>query len=225
MLYIVATPIGNLKDITLRAIETLKACDFIIAENPRHSLNLLKHYEVPSKKIIQFADHNEQRVLSSIIHQLSTQNAALITDAGTPGISDPGFRLVRECVKENIQVVPIPGPSAAVAALSASGLPTDRFLFLGFLQRTENKVVKALTQAKEVEATAVFYESPFRIQKTLQFIASNFPEARVIVARELTKLYEEFLRGAPSEALRQVTKDKLRGEFTVLVSFKEPKVR
>ena len=136
MLYIVATPIGNLKDITLRAIETLKACDFIIAENPRHSLNLLKHYEVPSKKIIQFADHNEQRVLSSIIHQLSTQNAALITDAGTPGISDPGFRLVRECVKENIQVVPIPGPSAAVAALSASGLPTDRFLFLGFLQRT-----------------------------------------------------------------------------------------
>src|SRR3990167_3774752 len=191
MLYVIATPIGNLKDISQRAIETIKACGFVIAENPGYSQRLLQNIGAWPKEMVQFAEFNEQQTVKDLTRRLGKSDGALITDAGTPGISDPGFRLVRECVKENIQVVPIPGPSAAVAALSASWLPTDRFLFLGFLQRTENKVVKALTQAKEVEATAVFYESPFRIQKTLQFIASNFPEARVIVARELTKLYEE----------------------------------
>lgn len=221
MLYVVATPIGNLKDITLRAIETLKLADFIIAENPRNSLKLFKQYEIPNKKIVQFAEHNEQRVLPIIISQLSTSTGALITDAGTPGISDPGFRLVRACVEAGIQVMPIPGASAVTAALSASGLPTDRFLFLGFAPRTENKLVKAVASGKETKSTVIFYESPFRIIKSLQFLDKHFPDCHVVVARELTKVYEEFLRGTPAEVLEQMKqKDKVRGEFTVLISFK-----
>lgn len=221
MLYIVATPIGNLSDITLRAVETLKGCDFIIAENPKVSGKLLSHLNIPKKPIVQFAEFNEQKTVSKLALELKNKNGALITDAGTPGISDPGFRLVRECVKENIKVVPIPGPSVVIAALSASGLPTDRFLFLGFLQRTENKVIKALSAAKDSESTAIFFESPFRILKTLQFVAKHFPTAQVVVAREVTKMFEEFLRGSAEEILVKIAAAKTdKGEFTVLVSFK-----
>lgn len=218
MLYVVATPIGNLKDITLRAIDTLKSCDFIIAENPRNSLKLLKHFEIPHKPIYQFADHNERKVLLSIIYQLPTANGCLITDAGTPGISDPGFRLVRECIKENIKVVPIPGPSAVTAALSVSGLPTDRFLFLGFLPRTEIKIANLLRKTIDLESTVIFYESPFRIKKTIETIAKHFPNAQVCVARELTKVFEEVLQGTAQEVITKLKVTK--GEFTVLVSFK-----
>lgn len=219
MLYIVATPIGNLADITLRAIETLKQSDFIIAENPKNSGKLLQHLGI-KKPFKQFADHNEQKVLATLILNLKSQNAALITDAGTPGISDPGFRLVRACVEAGIKVVPIPGPAAEVAALSASGLPTDRYLFLGFAPRTENKLIKAITLGQDTEATVIFYESPFRIVKSLEFIAKHYPDCKVAVARELTKIFEEFLRGTPQQVLEQLTKDKQRGEFTVLISFK-----
>lgn len=221
MLYIVATPIGNLKDITLRALEILKSSDFIIAENPRHSQKLLNHYEIPKKTIIQFAEHNEKKVLSTIISQLSTQNGALITDAGTPGISDPGFRLVRACVEAEIKVIPIPGPSATLAALSASGLPTDRFLFVGFLPRKEAQLVKIVNLAKDTESTLVGYDSPFRIKKTVELIAKSFPESKIVVARELTKIHEEFIRGTSKAVAEELSKHaNIKGEITLLASFK-----
>lgn len=221
VLYIVATPIGNLGDITLRAIETLKSCDFIIAENPLYSKRLLEHIGAWPKELVQFAEHNEQQIVKELTRRLLKSDACLITDAGTPGISDPGFRLVRECVKENVAVMPIPGVSAAVAALSASGLPTDRFLFLGFLQKTAAKTVEALQAAADAEATAIFYESPERIFKTVGYIANAFPMSQIVIARELTKIHEEFIRGSAGEVLEKLKERKtIKGELTVLVSFK-----
>jgi len=205
----------------LRAVETLKSADFIIAENPAHSSRLLQHYQIPKKKIIQFAEHNEHKALPNIISQLSTANGALITDAGTPGISDPGFRLVRACVEAGIKVVPIPGPSAVIAALSAAGLPTDRFLFVGFLPRKENSLIKTVRLAKETASTLIGYDSPFRIAKTVELIAKNFPEAKVVVARELTKVYEEFIRGTAEQVSTDLkSKRTIKGEITILISFK-----
>lgn len=221
MLYIVATPIGNLQDITLRAIDSLKSCDFIIAENPLYSKRLLENVGAWPKEMVQFAEHNEQQILKDLTRRLAKADACLITDAGTPGISDPGFRLVRECVKENVSVVPIPGANAALAALSASGLPTDKFLFLGFLQKTAVKTVEALQAASDAEATAIFYESPERITKTLSYVANAFPSSQVVVARELTKMHEEFLRGSPADVLHQLKeRPSIKGEITVLISFK-----
>ena len=221
MLYIIATPIGNMGDITERAIETLKSCDFVIAENPLYSKRLLEHTGAWPKEMVQFAEHNEQQVVKDLTRRLTKANGALITDAGTPGISDPGFRLVRECVKENIQVVPLPGASAVMTALSASGLPTDRFLFLGFLQKTAVKTLSALETAKAAEATAIFYESPERILKTLSYIQNAFPNSQVVVARELTKIHEEFIRGTPGAVMEQLkNRASIKGELTVLVSFK-----
>jgi len=221
MLYIIATPIGNLKDISERAIETIKACGFIIAENPSYSQRLLQNIGAWPKEMVQFAEFNEQQTVKNLTRRLSKSDGALITDAGTPGVSDPGFRLVRECVKENVQIVPIPGANAAIAALSASGLPTDRFLFLGFLQKTAVKTVEALEAAAQAEATAIFYESPERILKTLSYISNAFPTSQVVIARELTKIHEEFIRGTPNSVMDQL-KDRasIKGEMTVLVSFK-----
>ena len=221
MLYVVATPIGNLDDLTLRAIEQLKACTFVIAENPLYSKRLLEHIAAWPKEMVQFAEHNEQQIVKELTRRLGKEDACLITDAGTPGVSDPGFRLVRECVKENVQVVPLPGASAAVAALSASGLPTDKFIFLGFLQKTAVKTVEAMQSAANADATAIFYESPERILKTLNYISNAFPSAQVVVARELTKMHEEFIRGTPMDVLHKL-KDRpsIKGELTVLVSFK-----
>lgn len=250
MLYILATPIGNLKDISLRAIETLKQCNFIIAENPNYSRRLLQYIgslkTIPAeagiqnldtgsrtaqvasgmtnlfrKEVCQFAEHNEQQVVKELARRLSKEDGCLITDAGTPGISDPGFRLVRECVKENIQVVPIPGANAAITALSASGLPTDKFMFLGFLQKTASKTVSSLQSAADAEATAIFYESPERILKTLSYISNAFPASQVVVARELTKIHEEFIRGTPMQVMDILkSKPSIKGELTVLISFK-----
>lgn len=259
MLYVVATPIGNLKDISLRAIEILKSCDFVIAENPNYSRRLLQYIDglsfatIPrnvikifttsdeesltdieqtkgslapvgmdtKKELVQFAEFNEQQIVKNLTRKLLKENGCLITDAGTPGISDPGFRLVRECVKEGIDVVPIPGANAAIAALSASGLPTDKFMFLGFLQKTASKTVSALQSTCDAEATAIFYESPERIIKTLNYIANAFPSSHVVVARELTKMHEEFLRGGPLDVIHLLNeKPSIKGEITVLVSFK-----
>ncbi len=221
MLYIVATPIGNLGDITLRAIETLKSCSFVMAENPLYSKRLLEHIGAWPKPVIQFAEHNEQQILKDTVRRLSKEDGCLISDAGTPGISDPGFRLVRECVKENVQVVPIPGANAAIAALCASGLPTDKFLFLGFLQKTAAKTISALQEAANAEATAIFYESPERITKTLSYVANAFPNSQVVAAREITKIHEEFIRGTPSEVIHNLkTRASIKGEFTVMISFK-----
>lgn len=221
MLYIIPTPIGNLKDFTDRAKETLSQADFLIAENPTYSQRLLKYFSIPPKPIFQFAEHNELKVLDKLLERLKSSTGALITDAGTPGVSDPGFRLISACVKSNIKVEALPGPSAFLTALSASGLPTDKFLFLGFLGKTEHQVIKSLSQAKDIQATAIFYESPERITKTLKFIETNFTESRVVVARELTKIHEEYLRGTAGQILEEFQKKpSVKGEMTVLVSFK-----
>lgn len=210
-----------MEDITLRAIRVLKECDFVIAENPTYSHRLLKNIGAWPKPMEQLAEHNEQQVVKELGHRLQKETACLITDAGTPGISDPGFRLVRECIAQNVTVTPIPGASAAITALSAAGLPTDRFLFLGFLQKTSAKTISALEQAQRAEATAIFYESPERITKTLSYIANAFPTSHVVAARELTKIHEEFIRGNPYEVLDHLQqKPSVKGEFTVMVSFK-----
>jgi 16S rRNA (cytidine1402-2'-O)-methyltransferase len=221
MLYIVATPIGNLSDMTLRGIETLKACSLIIAENPSHTKHLLDHFSITGKKMVQFAEHNEAIVIEKLVAELKNIDGCLVSDAGTPGISDPGFRLVRECIKQNITVIPIPGANAATTALSSSGLPTDRYIFFGFLQKTEPKLLEALSLAQKSEATAIIYESPQRIIKSVSTIAKKFPNAQVVVARELTKLHEEFIRGTATEALTQLmAKTSIKGEIVLLVSFK-----
>lgn len=221
MLYIVPTPLGNLGDITSRAREQLSACDFIIAENPLTTGKLIKLLELPKKPLVQFADHNERLVLEKYIDRLQTETACLVSDAGTPGISDPGFRLIRAAREANIEVVALPGANAATTALSASGLPTDRYLFTGFLPKTEHKVVELINQAKMVEATLVTYESPQRIIKTLQYIEKNFPEVSCVVARELTKMHEEYLTGTPAELLEKLKgKQSIKGEITFLLSFK-----
>lgn len=221
MLYIVPTPLGNLKDISERAKETLQACDFIIAENPATTHKLLQLLNLPKKEVVQFADHNENKVLDKYIARLSTESAALVSDAGTPGISDPGFKLVRACREQGIEIFAIPGPSAAVTALSASGLPTDRYLFVGFLSKTEFKVNELVELAKNSGATLVAYESPQRIIKTLGFLEKSAPEAKAVVARELTKLHEEYLLGTPAELKSQLeAKPSIKGEITLLISFK-----
>lgn len=222
MLYVIATPIGNLKDLSARAAETLREVGLIVAENPSYSRRLLDHVGAGQKEFVQFAEHNERQVLKELVRRLAKEDGCLITDAGTPGVSDPGFRLVRACAEAGVSVTPLPGPNAAIAALSASGLPTDRFLFLGFLEKTATKVVRALEAARTAEATAIFYESPERIKKTLGFVANAYPQAQVVVARELTKVHEEFLSGSPYQ-VQSLLNDRaaIKGELTVLISFKE----
>lgn len=221
MLSIVATPIGNLKDITFRAVEVLREADFIIAENPLHTSKLLKHFEIPKKELVQFADHNEHKALPKILDRLEQEHGALVSDAGTPGISDPGFRLVRACVEKGIQIQNVPGTSAIITALAGSGLPTDRFLFVGFLPKTEPKLLQALESGLQTESTLVIYESPQRISKTVDIIAKTYPSAQLVVARELTKLHEEFIRGGAVEVSTLLKKrSSIKGEIVLLVSFK-----
>lgn len=206
---------------TFRAIEVLREANFIIAESPLHTAKLLKHFEIPKKELVQFADHNEQRVLPKILTRLEQEHGALVSDAGTPGISDPGFRLVRACVEKKIQVQNIPGASALITALAGSGLPTDRFLFVGFLPKTEPKLLQALESGLQTESTLVIYESPQRIGKTVETIAKIYPSAQVVIARELTKLHEEFIRGTAPEVTMLLKKRlSIKGEIVLLVSLK-----
>lgn len=221
MLYIVPTPLGNLGDISQRSKDALAACDFIIAENPSVTHKLLQLLHLPKKEVIQFADHNERKVLDKYIDRLKTETACLVSDAGTPGISDPGFRLVRACREAGIKISSLPGLSAAITALSASGLPTDRFLFVGFLPKTEHKVTELIELSKYSEATLIAYESPQRLTKTLGYISKKFPEVKAVVARELTKLHEEYLIGTPAELLETLkSRASIKGEITLLISFK-----
>lgn len=221
MLYIVPTPLGNLGDITTRAKEELENCDFIIAENPATTHKLLHLLKLPKKQVVQFADHNEKLVLEKYLTRLENEDACLVSDAGTPGISDPGFRLVRAARSANISVVALPGANAATTALSASGLPTDRYLFVGFFPKTEHKVSELVKLAQSSESTLIAYESPQRISKTLEYINKNFPEANCVIARELTKLHEEYLAGKPNQLLELLkAKSNIKGEITFLLSFK-----
>ena len=217
-LFIVPTPIGNLGDITFRAIETLKSVDLILAEDTRTSLKLLKHYKINSK-IESYHMHNEHKKADSIINKISEGNTiALISDAGTPSISDPGFLLVRECIKNNIEVECLPGATALITALVISGLPSDKFLFEGFLPAKKGRT-KRLKELSNEKKTIIFYESPHRILKTLKDFSDYFsPEKQVSVSREITKIYAETFRGTIEESIEHFEKNKPKGEFVIVLS-------
>ena len=217
-LFVVPTPIGNLGDITLRSIEVLKSVDLILAEDTRTSSKLLKHYDIDTP-VESFHMHNEHKKLESIINKLRGYfEIALISDAGTPGISDPGFLLVRECINNEVEVECLPGPTAFVPALVSSGLPCDRFSFEGFLPVKKGRT-KRLKELSTETKTMVFYESPHRILKTLNDLSNYFDvESQISVSRELTKLYEETFRGTIKESVEHFEKNKTKGEFVIVLS-------
>jgi 16S rRNA (cytidine1402-2'-O)-methyltransferase len=216
-LFIVATPIGNLGDMTYRAVETLKNVALVASEDTRTSRVLFQRYEIATP-LTSFHAHSTERELERIVAELRAgKDVALISDAGTPGISDPGYRLIRAVIECGIKVSPIPGPSAVVTALSASGLPTDKFLYLGFLPLKKGRQT-LLNSLKVEERTVVFYESVHRIEKTLCQLQEYLGgERKIVVARELTKLYEEFFRGTIAESVIWAREKKPRGEFVVLL--------
>src|SRR5881394_2038183 len=204
-LYLVATPIGNLEDITLRALRTLKECDVVAAEDTRHSGQLLKHFGI-SRPLLSYFQFNEAKRSEEIIERLRCgEKVALVTDAGTPGISDPGERVVKAAIAAGFRVEAVPGPCALVAALTASGLSTAEFHFIGFLPHKPGQRRKQLEKLRDIPGTAVIYESPYRIIKLLGELQEVFPERQVVLARELTKKFEEFLRGTPAELLAAMT--------------------
>lgn len=223
VLYIVSTPIGNLEDITLRALRVLKEVDLIAAEDTRHTSILLKHYEI-SKPLTSYFEGNELKKKEFILSKLQAgEKVALLSDAGTPGISDPGFRLIKAAIENKIPVIPIPGPSAIITALSISGLPTDSFLFKGFLSHKSKKRREQLEQLKEIKETIILYESPHRVKETLRDILEILGDRDIVLARELTKLYEEVLRGKISEILNKIEARKIKGEITLVISGKNLK--
>ncbi len=220
-LYLVATPIGNLEDITLRALRTLKECDAVAAEDTRHTGQLLKHFGI-SKQMLSYFQFNEARRSEEIIERLRRgEKIALVTDAGSPGISDPGERVVRAARAAGLRVESVPGPCALVAALTASGLATDEFHFIGFLPHKSGQRRKQLEALKEFAGTLILYESPYRIEKVLGELQEVFPGRQVVLARELTKKFEEYLRGTPAELLELVKRRSLKGEFVVLIGGEE----
>lgn len=216
-LFIVPTPIGNLADITFRAIEVLKSVDFVLAEDTRTSGILLKHYEI-SKPLVAYHQHNEHKVFERLAERIAAgENAALVSDAGTPAISDPGFLLVRECLKHGIDLECLPGASAFLPALVNSGLPADRFIFEGFLPHKKGRKTK-LDYLSTVPYTVIFYESPHRLVKTLEQLKEHFgPDRPASVSRELTKIYEETIRGTLEELAVHFTENNPRGEFVIVV--------
>ena len=217
-LYLVATPIGNLEDITLRALRVLRECDAVAAEDTRHSGQLLKHFGI-SKPLLSYFQFNEAKRSEEIIERLRRgEKIAIVTDAGSPGISDPGERVVRATIAAGLRVEPVPGACALIAGFTASGLPTDEFHFVGFLPHKSGQRKNKLGSLKTVPGVLIFYESPFRIEKLLGELNEVFPERDVVLAREITKKFEEFLRGKPAALLEVATKRRLKGEFVVMVA-------
>lgn len=217
MLYLIATPIGNLGDITLRAIDTLKICDYILCEDTRHTLPLLKHYEI-QKPLKSFHKFNETFKEDTIIRDLqSGLSLGLVSDAGTPGISDPGSKLVQRCVEEGIAVTSIPGACAAIAALSCSGLDTTRFQFYGFLPRKAGELRHTLQEMLAYPGTSICYESPHRLVDVLQKLHELAPNRKVAIGRELTKKFEEMKRGTAEELIKYWDEHTLKGEIVLLL--------
>jgi len=217
-LYIVATPIGNLEDITFRAIRILKEADLIAAEDTRHSRKLLSHFGI-SRPLTSYFDHNKTFKGNYILEKLREGlSVALIADAGTPCISDPGYQLVRDAGAAGIPVVPVPGPSAVIAALSAAGLPTDRFTYEGFLPNRRGKRLEKLLSVKGEDRVLVFYESPRRLKATLTDLLEVMGNREVVVARELTKIYEEFIRGDVAQVMVELEEREIKGEVVLLVA-------
>jgi 16S rRNA (cytidine1402-2'-O)-methyltransferase len=218
-LYLVGTPIGNLEDITLRAVRTLKEVDLVACEDTRHTLKLLNHYGI-EKPTISYHEHNElTRAAELVVHLENGDDIAMVSDAGMPGVSDPGYRLVALALRHHIRVVPIPGASAFLSALVASGLPTDSFHFSGFLPAKAGARRTALEAIRNSPRTEIFYEAPHRIAETLGDIADLLgPERHVVIAREVTKMHEEFLRGRADQVLEQLEgRGEIKGEITLLI--------
>lgn len=223
ILYLVATPIGNLGDITLRALETLKSVDLIAAEDTRHSGQLLKHYQISTRQLSYHSHNRRQRIPQMLERLQQGSRIALITDAGLPGISDPGEELVQACIEAGIAVVPIPGASACLTALVASGLSTERFVFEGFLPTQQQARGQRLAALAPETRTLIFYEAPHRLERTLEAMIETWGGSRqIVVARELTKRYEEFWRGSLDSALAYLQTHGVRGELTLVLKGADP---
>jgi 16S rRNA (cytidine1402-2'-O)-methyltransferase len=217
ILYVVATPIGNLEDISARALRILKEVDMIAAEDTRHSLKLLNHFEI-SKPLVSYWSEKEKAKAEEIVARLlSGSNVALISDAGTPGISDPGSVLIRRAIEEKIQIIPIPGPSALIAALSVSGLDTETFTFAGFLPPKPGQRRKRLSELAHETQTLIFYEAPHRIMDCLEDMTDIFGDRRAAVAKEISKMYEDVLRGKLSEIIKSLQNSMIAGEYVVML--------
>ncbi len=217
MLYIIATPIGNLEDITFRAVRILGEVDLIAAEDTRKTGILLSEYHIDTP-MTSYHDFNKEQKTPEIIDQLvAGKNIAIVSEAGTPGVSDPAFYLVREAIRNAVRVIPIPGPTASVSALVSSGLPTDRWVFEGFLPKKKGRHTR-LTELSSESRTIIIYESPYRIQRTLQDIREYFGDRQVVIGRELTKKFEEFVRGTCSEVLEYYEHHPVKGEFVIVLA-------
>jgi 16S rRNA (cytidine1402-2'-O)-methyltransferase len=218
MLYVVATPIGNLSDITLRALEVLKGVDLVAAEDTRHSGLLLKHFQI-KKPFVSYHKHNEAARSAELVERLVRgENVALITDAGTPGLSDPGLRLIRECVDHQLPFTIVPGPSSILIGLLGSGFSTEKFSFRGFLPVKSGRRERELRIAAEREETTIFFESPYRLVKTLHACNTIIADRQLCIARELTKKFEEFRRGTAAELLAHYEAHPAKGEIVLVIS-------
>lgn len=216
-LYVVSTPIGNLEDITLRALRILKEVAVIAAEDTRHTQKLLSHFDIHTT-LTSYHDFNKEEKTPVLLSKMAEgASIAIVSDAGTPTLSDPGFYLIREAIRAGLPVSPIPGPAAALAALAVSGLPPDRFVFEGFLPKKKGARARRLEQLKPDPRTLIFYESPFRIVGLLEEIKTILGDRPVVVAREITKMFEEFIRGSVTEALEKIGKKTVKGEITLVV--------
>ena len=218
VLYIVSTPIGNLEDITLRALRTLKTVDLIAAEDTRHTRRLLTHYEIHVPLTSYFEGNQIQKGEKLVARLKAGESIALVSDAGTPTISDPGYRLLAQCIEANIPIIPIPGPSACIAAASVAGLPLHNFVFEGFLSPKSGRRKRQLADLCEESRTLIFYESPHRVIVFLRDVLEVFGDRRISIARELTKKFEEVFRGTVTEAIEKLQATPPRGEFTIVIA-------
>ena len=217
-LYVVATPIGNMGDITIRALEILKSVDLILSEDTRETSKLLKYYKIQNSQI-SYRDQNHTRVFDNILETLkSGKNMALVSDSGTPLVSDPGFKLIHELVEKGIKIESIPGPSAVISALTVSGLPTDKFTFVGFLPKKPGQQEKILKEYGNLESTLVIYESPYRVVKLLEQIQRTLGNRKICVVKDLTKMYEHLIYGEINDILTDRTSIKPKGEYVILVA-------
>ena len=222
-LFVVATPIGNLQDISFRAVETLKKVYCIFAEDTRTSKKLINHYDIDTK-LYSYHDHSSEKEIARLLDILKDhKDVALISDAGTPTISDPGYSLIRQCINEGIDVIPIPGASALTAAISASGLPSDAFTFIGFLPTKKGRK-KKISSLENLDMTFVLFESPHRLIKTLNQLKEALGERPIVVARELTKLYEEIIRGNFSSAIEFFEAKKIKGEIVIMIGKNDDRI-
>ena len=222
-LFVVATPIGNLQDISFRAVETLKKVNCIFAEDTRTSKKLINHYDIDTK-LYSYHDHSSEKEIARLLDFLKDhKDVALISDAGTPTISDPGYSLIRQCINEGIDVIPIPGASALTAAISASGLPSDAFTFIGFLPTKKGRK-KKISSLENLDMTIVLFESPHRLIKTLNQLKEALGERPIVVARELTKLYEEIIRGNFSSAIEFFEAKKIKGEIVIMIGKNDDRI-